>query len=317
VTSTWTRRQWLAQTGVALGAGIAWGSDRPVPEQTKDRPANEPFGYCLNTSTLQGQKLDLVEVVEIASKAGYQAIEPWISELDRHVKSGGSLKVLGQRIRDHGLTVESAIGFAEWLVDDEQRRRKGFQETERALELVRQIGGKRIAAPPAGVTNQANFDLYKAVERYGRLLELGAKVGVIPQVELWGFSKVLGRLGETALVAVECGHPKACILADVFHLYKGGSSPTGLRLLNGSAMHVLHFNDYPAQPRNAITDAQRVYPGDGVAPLQQIVRDLRSIGFRGVLSLELFNRTYWKQDALTVARTGLEKMRAVVRASLT
>jgi 2-keto-myo-inositol isomerase len=35
-----------------------------------------------------------------------------------------------------------------------------------------------------------------------------------------------------------------------------------------------------------------------------------------VLSLELFNRDYWKQDALQVARTGLEKMRAVARRSL-
>ena len=30
------------------------------------------------------------------------------------------------------------------------------------------------------------------------------------------------------------------------------------------------------------------------------------------LSLELFNREYWKLDALTVARTGLEKMKAAV-----
>src|SRR5205823_5569035 len=106
-------------------------------------------------------------------------------------------------------------------------------------------------------------------------------------------------------------------LADVYHLYKGGSGFEGVRLLSGEALHVLHFNDYPAEPpRAAITDAQRVYPGDGVAPLGKLVRDLQRIGFRGVLSLELFNRDYWKQDARTVARTGLEKMRAVVRAAL-
>jgi hypothetical protein len=29
----------------------------------------------------------------------------------------------------------------------------------------------------------------------------------------------------------------------------------------------------------------------------------------------LFNENYWRQDALEVARTGLEKMRAVVKAS--
>ena len=32
-----------------------------------------------------------------------------------------------------------------------------------------------------------------------------------------------------------------------------------------------------------------------------------------MLSLELFNRDYWKQDALTVARTGREKIQALVQ----
>jgi sugar phosphate isomerase/epimerase len=65
-----------------------------------------------------------------------------------------------------------------------------------------------------------------------------------------------------------------------------------------------------------ISDAHRVYPGDGVAPLKEVLRDLRLAGFRGFLSLELFNRDYWKQDALAVAKTGLEKMKAVVAQSL-
>jgi sugar phosphate isomerase/epimerase len=119
------------------------------------------------------------------------------------------------------------------------------------------------------------------------------------------------------LLAIESGHPQACILADVYHLHKGGSGFGGLRLLNSVAMHVFHMNDYPANPPRAeITDAHRVYPGDGVAPLRQMIRDLHHIGFRGVLSLELFNRDYWKQDALTVARTGLQKTRDVVRQAL-
>src|SRR5262249_41756247 len=91
----------------------------------------------------------------------------------------------------------------------------------------------------------------------------------------------------------------------------------GLRVLNGAAMHTFHLNDYPAKPpREDITDAHRVYPGDGTAPLARTLRDLREAGFRGVISLELFNREYWKQDAATVLRTGLTRMRAVVRASL-
>jgi sugar phosphate isomerase/epimerase len=277
----------------------------------------EPFGYCLNTSTIDGQKLGLVAKVEITAKAGYQGIEPWIRELDQFVHEGGRLDDLGKRIRDHGLSVESVIGFFEWIVDDDDRRRQGLEEARRNLEMVRQIGGRRIAAPPFGAKEQTDLSLLKAAERYRTLLELSEPFGVVPQVEVWGHSQTLNHLGEAALVAIESRHPNACILADVYHLYKGGSDYTGLKLLGANAMHLMHWNDYPAQPPRAeITDAHRVYPGDGVAPLAGILRDLREIGFRGMLSLELFNREYWQQDPLEVARTGLEKMRAGVRAAL-
>ena len=75
------------------------------------------FKYCFNTSTIRGQKLPLVEIIDIAEKAGYQAIEPWISEIEAHVQQGGTLADLKKRVGHAGLTVESAIGFAEWIVD--------------------------------------------------------------------------------------------------------------------------------------------------------------------------------------------------------
>ncbi|MHB1422493.1 MAG: sugar phosphate isomerase/epimerase family protein [Gemmataceae bacterium] len=308
-----TRRTWLT----AAGAGLTMPFAAIHAADKNDGKSANPFLYGLNTATLRGQKLSIVEEVEIASRAGYQAIEPWVRELDQHVKSGGNLKDLGKRIADRGLSVESAIDFPEWIVDDETKRNKGLEEARRGMDMVKQIGGKRIAAPPAGAINQANFPLLTAAQRYRALLDIGTRIGVVPQLEVWGFSKTLNRLGEAALVAIESGHKDACILADVYHLYKGGSGFTGINLLNGSALHVLHMNDYPADPPRAIiTDANRLYPGEGVAPLKTFLRDLRRIGFRGVLSLELFNPEYWKRDALAVARTGLEKMKAVVASSL-
>lgn len=311
-----TRRQLLTRSGAALGAGVAAGL-APGAAAAARRSKAEPFRYSLNTSTLRGHGLSLLEEVEIAARAGYAAIEPWVEEIDRYVKGAGSLKELGKRIADHGLTVESAIAFPEWIVDDDARRARGLEEARRSMERVAQIGGKRLAAPPAGATDGAGLDLLKVAERYRALLELGAGFDVAPQVEFWGFSHTLRRLGEAALVAIESGHRLACILPDVFHLYRGGSDFGGLKLLGGAAIHVIHVNDYPASPpREKITDADRVYPGDGVAPLAALFRDLAGIGFRGALSLELFNRDYWKQDALSVARTGLEKTRALVRRSL-
>ena len=250
------------------------------------------------------------------ARQAYQGIEPWIGEIDTYVKAGGSLKDLGKRIADQGLTVESAIGFANWIVDDDEKRAAGLEQAKRDMDLVHEIGGRRIAAPPVGAHREAGPDLLTAAERYRALLDLGDKMDVVPQVEVWGFSKTLSRLGEAVLVAVESGHPKACVLPDVYHIYKGGSSFAGLSLLSSTSMHAFHMNDYPTKiSREEVGDADRVYPGDGDAPLDTILQTLRSIGFSGALSLELFNRTYWEQDPLTVARTGLEKMKAAVARS--
>jgi len=272
------------------------------------------FRYCFNTSTIRGQKLSLVEEIDIVAKVGYQAIEPWSNEVEAYVEKGGSLPDLKKRIADLGLTVESAIGFAEWIVDDEARRAKGLEHARRDMDLVQQIGGKRIAAPAAGATDVENIDYLKVAERYRALLAIGDHIGVVPQVEVWGFSKTLTRLGQAVMVAVESHHPQACVLPDVYHLYKGGSDFTGLQLLNGAAMHVFHMNDYPASPpRSAIGDKDRVYPGDGVAPLAEIFATLRAINFDGYLSIELFNPTYWQQDPHEVARTALGKMKAAAQ----
>jgi len=313
------RRAWLAGTAGIFAVATA-SAQKPAAVPT-------PFQYCLNTSTVRsegGKSRPLVELIRIASEAGYTAIEPWISEIDEYLKTDkGTLKDLKKRIGDAGLVVPDAIGFAEWIVADDARRKKGLEQAQRDMEKVAELGGTHIAAPPVGATGGGSkrddpkftepvIDLLAASDRYRALLELGKKAGVLPIVEVWGFSKTLKRLGETWLVAAECGTAGGCVLPDVYHLYKGGSDFAGLDLLSGEAIGIFHMNDYPKLERGKIADADRVYPGDGIAPLKQVIQTLQRIQYRGFLSLELFNRDYWKQDPLQVAKTGLKKLQAVV-----
>jgi sugar phosphate isomerase/epimerase len=316
-----SRRNLLARAGTTAAVGMTAAMSTMMtiePAHAADPPQrSHSFHFGLNTSTLRGQKLPLAELVDIAAQAGYQAIEPWISELEDHVHRGGSLADLGKRIRDLGMQVVSAIAFAEWIVDDDARRAKGLEQARHDMDLVHQVGGLRIAAPPAGAQSAKLADLGRVAERYRALLHIGDQIGIVPELEFWGFSKTLSRLSEAVEVVLDVGHPKACVLPDIYHMYKGGSSFEGLRLLSGNAMHVIHLNDYPAQPpRETITDAARVFPGDGVAPLATIFRDLRDGGFDGTLSIELFNPHYWAEDPRTVARTALAKSRAIVADAL-
>ena len=307
-----SRRRFMTCAGAAV---IATANAGIASENTSK--TTMPFRYCLNTSTIRGQKLSLKEEIDVTAKAGYSAIEPWVNKIHQYAGSGGDLRDIRKQLNDLGVTVESAIDFSRWIVDDEAERAKGFEQVKRAMDALARIGGKRIAAPPAGATRQPGLDLMRAAERYRELLELGDQMGVVPQVETWGSSKNLHRLGQAMFVVIESGHPKACFLPDVYHTYKGGSDFHGYKQLSAQAIQVFHLNDYPADPpRETISDRDRVMPGDGIAPLTQILRDLHANGSRAVLSLELFNPIYWKQDPLAVAKTGLAKMKSAVRKAL-
>ena len=311
-----SRRSFLKTA--AIGATIPFGVSSTLQAANAPETASNNstgFKYCLNTSTIREAKLPLPKLIEIASQAGYDGIEPWIGEIDRFVKEGGKLRDARKQLDDAGLQVESAIGFPNWAVDDDEKRKAGLEEAKRAMDLVRQLRGKRIAAPPAGISNQKtpSIDLLTIAKRYHDLLDLGVSMEVIPQVEIWGTSKNLSHISEAIFVATAANHPQAAILPDIYHLYRGGSGFDWIRLMSGESIQIFHINDYPAQPpREEQTDSHRVHAGDGVAPMKLIFQSLQKIGFQGTLSLELFNKEYWKQDPATVAKTGLDKMKQTV-----
>src|SRR5690606_24116287 len=179
---------------------------------------------------------------------------------------------------------------------------------------VARIGGKRIAMPP-GFGGAVSLD--NAVTYYRQALELGESMGVTPLLELWGSHQVFGPLKNGIYVTTAVGHPDARLPLDVFHLYRSGTPFDALRQINGAALHVIHMNDYPATPaRTDVEDSHRLYPGDGVGPLGDIFRHLRDNGFRGALSVELFNREYWQKSAEDNARMALDKTRAAVQEAL-
>ena len=303
----------LGNTPASSEAGVgclARSSGNSLPQPHRN------FKYCLNTSTINREKLSVVEQIEITADAGYDGIELWMPDLRRFQQEGGQLESLKLRLDDRGLVVESAIGFGRWIVNDDAQRQQGLEQCRQEMAMLKQLGGSYIAAPPVGATRKGEaLELDAAADRYRQLLEIGREEGVIPQLELWGFSEHLHSLAEVLYVAAAAEHDDAHVLLDVYHLYKGGSQFKNLSLVPGRRLHCLHFNDYPASPqREEIGDADRVFPGDGVAPLTRILGGLVQAGFEGVLSLELFNREYWEMDAAEVARLGLQKMKACVSA---
>ena len=301
------RRNLLKFLGASAGLAMLPDFVKSAPAAPKDKN----FIYCLNTATIREQNLGLVGELEAASAAGFDAVEIWMDTLQQYIDKGGKLSDIKKRLNDLNLKVEGAIGFANWIVDDESERKKGVEQLKKEMDLLAQIGCKRTAAPPAGATDTPGLDLRKAAERYRTILELGDQSGVVPNLELWGFSANLNKLADVMFVAIESGHPKARVLLDNYHLYKGGSSLDSLKLINPASVEILHVNDFPDISRETITDADRTYPGDGVSPIREVLHTLQSHARPLVISLEVFNKKYYSQKASEVTKTGLAKMKKV------
>lgn len=307
-----SRRTMLLTSGLAiLGSGFTGllSCAKEKGETLKQRP----FRISLNVSTISGFKLPVQQQIELCADAGFDGVELWTRDVEAYVAQGGSYEELGRLLKASGLLLENMIGFASWCADDPVKREEGLKQMRHDMEMTARLGGRFIAAPVQGVSVFEKACISEYASRYKAILDIGDEMGVTPILELWG-AGVLNQLSDTVAIAVATGHPKASMLLDFYHLYRGGNDFESLRLINGSALPVFHINDYPLQPaRTELKDSDRVFPGDGGCPFKEVLPLLYESGFRGGLSVELFNKRYWEtMDAKTILGMSYEKTAQVV-----
>lgn len=265
------------------------------------------FRYGLNTSTIQ--PASLMDKIKIASRAGYDAIELWMNDVEKYVEEGHQLTDVVHALDDSKLARPSMISLRDWCEPDEAKFQKALDVARRRLDVARKLGVERIVAGPPG----GEVDIKLATHRYDQLLDVSLEHGVPASVEFLGFVKGIYTLETAWAIAAGTGNAAATVTPDAWHMFRGASKFSTLDDIPPDHISCFHWNDAPAKPpREEQTDADRVYPGDGIMDLKGLAKQLRDKGWHGTLSLELFNRAYWQQDPLEVAKTGLAKMKQSV-----
>ena len=84
------------------------------------------------------------------------------------------------------------------------------------------------------------------------------------------------------------------------------------QIRQGEIQHV-HFQDVPDVPREGLDNNSRIIPGDGIAPVDAMLRKLASKGYAGPLSVELFLPQFQMGDPYEVARDIRQKCETVMR----
>lgn len=266
-----------------------------------------PYLPCLNTSTLRPASLP--DKIHAAADAGFKAVELWNDDLDGFLVGGGSLEEVRDLLADCGLIVPSVIAVMGFVGNAEAGRGERLAEARRRMEQAREMGAPFIvASPPMGRT-----DLARCADDYAELLNLGREVGVRPAMEFLGFVEQVNNIAAVREIMDRSGDPTATLVLDWFHMVRGDGRETiheDLRALQADQIAIVHLDDVPySKPISDMTDGDRVYPGDGDIPLDELFAGLATTGYGGPVSLELFSEALWAQDPYKVAKAGFEKSR--------
>ena len=267
------------------------------------------FELCFNTSTIR--PASIIEKIRAAGEAGYDSIELWNEDLTEWEQGGGRLSELRQVLDDYNLAVPDLVHFSGWMdATDRVFETELLGEARRLMEQGVAVGAPRIIAGPA----RGQVDLNRAADRFYRLMELGGEVGCLPALEFLGFVAHVNNVDTLMEIVALADHPETTVVMDAFHIYRGGGRDEDILKVPGARVAIFHIDDAPRtdRRRETLTDGDRVYPGDGILNLENMLRMLASRGFSGPVSLELFNETLWRQDAREVARVGAEKVRRLI-----
>jgi sugar phosphate isomerase/epimerase len=251
---------------------------------------------CMNEQTTLDAPLQAE--FEAYAAAGFRHVELWFPKLK---KLDLTPAVVAGRLRDAGLTPVCACSCDVRLTRPQEEFDQHLPELKANLEWAQAFGLPRfVITSSSGAIHPDDYKL--AAERLARVAELASLYKVRVALEFIASSKLFGCLPTTLSVIRASGHANAGVCLDTFHFFVGSSKTEDLgELMPGEIAHV-HFHDAPRRvPRERLTDADRLPPGEGSFPLNPITAALRRIGYRGALSIELFGAEFHQGDPGTVA----------------
>ena len=306
------------QAGAVLAAsGMTSHQIQAAEKKFEWQQGHSPWPMCLDTTTL-AKELPLEKKIEFIAASDFDAMEPWDRELTAYEEAGGSLKDLGKSIRDKGLFVPSVIGLWGSLGNTKEDFESRLEEHHTRLRMIRDIGSEHVQIIPdlqkrETFTKDVGAWCYRRISEIA-LNEYGLKTGIIflnavPQLKT---------LSDAVDVGMMSGWPDAKVIPDTYHNYHGGTEPNALRMLNPNSIAIFQFADSPAglERQDTWCDPQRVLPGDGILPLVEQLKILYEIGYKGCVSLELYNPMYRKREPQEFLKEAHTKTLAVIKQAL-
>ncbi len=245
---------------------------------------------------------DLREKLAAIAAAGFDGVE--IFENDFLAFDGTPAEV-GRMVRDHGLEITLFQPFRDFEGLPEPQRARAFDRAERKFDLMHELGTdlmlicSNVSPLSLGGVDRAAADFHELGNRAGKR---GLRVGY--EALAWG--RHVNDHRDAWEIVRRADHPAVGIILDSFHTLARGIDPQSIRSIPGDRIFIVQLADAPRLEMDLLSWSRhyRNMPGQGDLPVTDFMVAVSATGYRGVISLEVFNDQFRGGSPKTIAIDG-------------
>jgi len=249
---------------------------------------------------------DLAEKMEAAAAIGFDGVEIFENDLLTFDGTPKDVRYLAESL---GLSITCFQPFREFESMPEPQRARNMDRAERKFDVMQQLGAELLLVcsniSPASIDDdsRAAADLREMAERAHKR---GLRIGF--EALAWG--RNINNWKHAWRVIDMAGHPALGLIVDSFHTLALSDDLYGLNAVPPEKIFFAQIADAPDLTMDVLSWSRhyRNFPGQGGLPVAQFVRDLIAAGYRGPLSLEIFNDEFRSAPARLIARDGLRSL---------
>lgn len=239
----------------------------------------------IGTTSMVFWHADLATAVTQVAELGFDAIEIWVSHLEK--ADGISSGKLARLLREAGLACTIHAPFKDINIASVNKgiRRESTAQMIAAVDLCAELGGELVVIHPGKLSSKKSDpdEQWKyQVDSFHQILEAAKARGVTATVENMEWDKE----GELVRMAEDIGRLQRMlpdfrlpVTLDTAHMADTGRIIEAIELFGSDIVHV-HVSDF-GPPRH-------IPLGEGTLDFAAIIKKLHEVGFAGILSLEVF-----------------------------
>lgn len=270
-----------------------------------------------NEATAMGCSI-LEKDLILCEKIGYDFIEIRLDMLKNYLEKHKVTELKNffdnNRIKPHAFNALFDINFC-----DKISWKKILNEFMLACKTGEKIGSNYIVVVPTATENSKLYTKEEIFEdSVKKLIELsnigkdyGMKIGFEP---VGGAKYCVKTIQQSWEIVKYINHQNVGLTFDAFNLYLYNklNDFSDMKMIDVEKLYVVHIDDSDDLPIELLDHVFRCFPGEGVINLKSFIGTLKDMGYKGMISVEIFRPEYYKKDAEWVIKRGYETTKKIL-----